>query len=68
LKCPKCNKDIDHLTNVVSGTNTYTLDIGGGYDQVGSFDPDYKTNDYHCPECDAVLFTDDKEALKFLNK
>jgi hypothetical protein len=35
-------------------------------DENGDFLPNESCNDYDCPECDETLFTDDKEAEKFL--
>jgi len=66
MKCPKCNKNIEHLLNVTSGFNTYELFPGGQYDQINDFEPDHNINDFRCPECDAILFKDETEAIEFL--
>lgn len=70
--CPKCHKEIESLNNYVSGENhsTFSLSEFDGktirdYD-FGEFQTDGKTNDFECPECQEVLFTDEDKATKFL--
>lgn len=70
IHCPKCNKEIDFLKNYQSGEMYYMVEMEtnslGNYDEQ-EFLPDNKVNDYECPECSEVLFTDEKKALKFLS-
>ncbi len=63
--CPKCKKEIDYLNNYTSGENKYNFD-GDNYNQDGDFQPDYKVNDFECPECSEILFTDEVKAIAFL--
>jgi len=64
-KCPKCNAEIETLTNFVSGEKKFTFDDSGNYEEV-DFNECGKVNDYECPECQEVLFKDEEEALAFL--
>jgi len=69
-KCPKCGKKIDYLiynayelekaTFYVTDTNTEY----SNWDSLGFTYPN--TTEYHCPECDELLFVDEEEAEKFL--
>ena len=63
--CQKCKEEIEHLNNYVSGENLYIFD-GDNYNQEGDFIDDNKTNDFECPECSEVLFTDEEKATNFL--
>jgi len=70
--CPKCHKEIDYLKNYVSGENSYTFSLSefdgktiSDYD-FGEFQTDGKTNDYECPNCSKLLFTDEEKARAFL--
>lgn len=64
-KCTKCGEDLDYLDNWQSGEMWYKLRNDGKYEEV-SFDVDFKKNDFECPECGEILFTDEEKALKFL--
>ena len=67
--CPKCNKEIDHLVNITTGALTLyiSLDKQGDLQYApGEFEPDNITKEYHCPECNEVLFTKEEEAIAFL--
>jgi len=63
--CPKCKEEIEHLNNYVSGEAKYIFD-GESYNQDGDFQNNEKVNDYECPECQEVLFTDEEKAKEFL--
>lgn len=65
LKCPKCGAEIDYLDNWESGAMRYRLHPDGGYEGQ-DFCADGKTNEFECPECQKVLFTNETDALKFL--
>ena len=67
-KCPKCKKEIECLDNYQSGENHYRVWLNGedtDYD-LKEFQEDNQVNDYECPECGEVLFTDEDKAVKFL--
>ena len=66
--CPKCKKEIDSLNNFQSGEAHYHLWINGNspHYEEKEFQPDNKVNDYECPECSEVLFTDEDKAIAFL--
>lgn len=73
-KCPKCKEQIENLTYECSATNSW----GGTFDGK-KHEQDWDSSDsddlvdnqennveYKCPECEEVLFTNEKEAKKFL--
>jgi len=66
--CPECKKDIDYLKNYQSGEKYYWLTVGknGSEYEDRGFDADCGTNDFECPECSEVLFTDETKAVRFL--
>lgn len=70
IRCPKCNEKIEWLKHYSSGEMYYMFDVKtnslGNYGEQ-EFLPDNKVNDYECPHCSEILFTDGKKALKFLN-
>jgi len=68
--CPKCGVEIDHLNAYSRGETLYTFILDGSGEPrylkkevIPSCDPD----DYECPKCHEVLFTDEEEATKFLD-
>ena len=63
--CPKCENMIAHLDNYQSGKNHYRL-YADGYSEMQEFQENNKLNDYECPECSEVLFTDDEKAREFI--
>ncbi len=67
-KCPNCKEEIEELRNIVSGSNEYTLfSIGNDTEyEEKDFAEDYVVNEYWCPECQEVLFTDEEKAIDFL--
>ena len=69
-KCPKCRKEIEILKHVQSGNNLcdcfLTNDRKGLTYQLDEFEADCRVNEWVCPECNGTLFTDENEALKFL--
>lgn len=64
VKCPNCEEEIEVLIHFQSGEKRYTYTGKEYFDDF--FIEDNKTNDYECPECNKVLFTDEREAKKFL--
>ena len=66
-KCPKCGEEIDYLNNWESGEMEYRLRPDGAYEGM-EFCSDNKSNDFECPECSEVLFTDEKKAIAFLKE
>lgn len=69
-KCPKCGKEIDYLRDFFPIWQEYKMTIdenGNAYYEL--VDDSLLTNsgdEYKCPKCSAVLFRDEKEAVKFL--
>lgn len=70
-KCPKCKAEIDYLvfdrlTHICQ--NVLLNDEGdieyGDYND-GSGENDEK-EEFYCPECSALIATNEKEAIKFL--
>lgn len=67
-KCPKCGEELKFLRNYSKAEEVFifTVDEGGK--------PDYEhldvipgsDNDWECPECKKVLFTDEEKATEFL--
>ena len=66
-KCPKCGKEIDYLREFMSEEFKLTVDENGyvHYDLVDASVLN-RGDEYKCPECGEVLFTDEEEAVKFL--
>jgi uncharacterized protein with PIN domain len=69
--CPECNEEIDSLRNIQTGTMEYRLklDVQGDIQyETCEFELDagVNVNEYWCPECEAVLFTDESKAIDFL--
>ena len=66
--CPKCKEEIETLQNVVSGSYRYDLYIDDGSENYEGKDfvEDNNVNEFWCPECKEVLFTDEDKAIKFL--
>lgn len=66
-KCPKCKEEICTLAFSGSAIVFQTFSLDGEY-------PEYETEstefngeeEYFCPICDALLFTKEEEAIKFL--
>lgn len=68
-KCPKCGKEIDHL--IFDGCERMTAKVElNSVDMVDYVDWDSfgfdENSEYKCPECGAVLFTDEEDAGAFL--
>lgn len=68
-KCPNCKKEINELVHIRSGWtnqncgynfNSETLD----YDSF-EFSGDDNVCHYDCPECEAELFSNEQEVIKF---
>lgn len=67
--CPKCDKEITSLRNIITGSIEYhlSLDIQGDVDyETREFHPDGDIDEHRCPECDEILFTSDTKAIAFL--
>jgi len=60
-------KEIRYLINIASGFMVYELNTKGRYDEI-EFTQDNKTNEYRCPECDVILFKDNKQAINFIQE
>ena len=68
-KCPKCKKEIEQLRNYCQGENVYSLWLEGNDIQYDLKDfIGRNENEYCCPECHEVIFTDEEEAIKFLKE
>ena len=69
-KCPKCGKEIVYLRDFSPVWQEYriTVDENGDvhYEFIDNSDPMDTGDEYECPECGEVLFTDEEEAVKFL--
>ena len=67
-KCPKCGAEIDHLINWSEAEQKFILRLTEkgtpNYEYVDTVPKD--RNEYECPKCHEVLFTDEEEAIKFL--
>lgn len=63
-KCKKCKEEINYLINVCSGYMVYSFD--GDYGD-SDFEIDGNVNNFECPNCNEVLFTNEEEANDFLN-
>lgn len=68
MKCPKCDMEINSLKNVQSGDMDYDLSLLNDeiHYESGEFLVDNKYNEFWCPCCSGVLFTDEEKAIKFL--
>jgi len=67
-KCPNCGKGIEYLNHFQSGETKYEFSVDQGdpcYEEE-EFIANNETNDYECPECHKVLFTDEEKATEFL--
>ena len=56
---------VNYLNNYQSGENHYKLESSGEY-EFKTFLEKGTTNDFECPECSEVLFTDETKAIQFL--
>lgn len=66
-KCPKCNKEIDHLNAVVTEKNLYSYDGAGDWEHRDSFEFDIEY--FKCPLCYEKLdFADTDSADEFLSR
>lgn len=68
--CPKCGKEIDYLRSFCKQSAEYTLQLRNGepdYEHLSSADF-YEDEEFACPECDEILFTDEEEAIEFLKE
>jgi predicted RNA-binding Zn-ribbon protein involved in translation (DUF1610 family) len=62
-KCPRCGEEIDCLENFRTVVEQFCFD-GRNYSYVDTWGVD--KDEYLCPECGEVLFTDKRKAAKFL--
>lgn len=69
-KCPKCETEIDRLNNIQSGCNAYDCWLADDKNSLNyqheEFYADDHTNIWECPECQATLFGNEEDAIKFL--
>jgi len=67
-KCPKCGEEIDYLKHCQSGREIEYIEEAYHHVKIvdQEFIDDGKVNDYECPKCNKVLFTDEVEAIAFL--
>jgi len=76
VECPECHKEIDFLYNICSVWKRFEMRIfkSGVYKGMAKYSKATKEWDgdespsWNCPECDAELFYDEKEAIKFLEQ
>lgn len=71
MQCSECKGEINHLINIISGAKEYRVEknVTQGINYIGAgFNPDCIVNDYNCPECDATLFTDEVDVIKFFEE
>ena len=68
LICPNCKEEINGLVSFESGENKKNVYIDNNKLEWNEeyFYDDGKVNDYECPECNEVLFTNEEEAISFL--
>jgi len=67
-KCPECGEEIDYLKHYQSGEAYYHIKIVDKEIQYleQPFIDDGKVNCYECPKCNKTLFTDEVDAIAFL--
>ena len=69
-RCPKCEKEIDHLVDFSPVWQEYEMTVGENgdahYDLVDDSIPMDTDDEYVCPECSEVLFTSEEDAINFL--
>ena len=62
-KCPRCGEEIDDLFVYAKSWDFYLFD-GEEYDHRESIP--IEEDEFRCPECAELLFTDKKDAKEFL--
>lgn len=67
LKCPKCEADIEYLQFFDSVSRTAQFMLGGVYEGTELLTELMDGEEYRCPECNEILFTDEKAATDFIN-
>lgn len=72
LRCPKCKKVIKYLVNRQSAIVKYHVRLNKknyhynyGKPKEPSFLENPGINDWQCPECNEVLYTNSKDVIKF---
>ncbi len=66
-KCPECGAEISCLNAPAVIKQMHVLTADGETLHEEGIDPEFpEISGYECPECDAQLFTDEDEAIKFL--
>ena len=68
-ECPKCGAEINYLINYCKKPVCFTFEVNErGYPvyHLDSEAEDYVDDEFVCPECEEVLFTDEKDAIEFL--
>ncbi len=69
MKCPICNREIDRLELTAGGVMFYhlSLDVDGDVQwEERNFVSEDQMREFECPECEAVLFHKESEAIAFL--
>ena len=69
MKCPKCDREISSLQNIVTGTMDYEFKIDDAGDEEYTrmeFEANGNENDFVCPLCWEVLFNNEEDAIAFL--
>jgi hypothetical protein len=62
MKCPKCKRKIKKLKCVLLERTQHDFDGFYTFDRVIESKPQY----FKCPFCKEILFTEEKDAIKFL--
>ena len=68
-KCPKCGKEIRALNYKVIDSGVVRIRENGEieYELISDYGLEQKeVCDFSCPECDAILFDNEDDALDFL--
>ena len=64
-KCPRCGKEVYYLVVYSKSWDFYLFD-GEEYDHRESIP--IRKDEFHCPQCAEVLFTDEGDAKEFFSK
>ena len=69
VKCPECSAEIDYLISREKTAREYCFavnDEGFGEYEAVTEDSYADDDDYNCPKCNAMLFTNERDATNFL--
>ena len=67
IKCPHCEKEIDHLVSYATATCNCAIFKNGGIDLDGDLNEEYETDEWRCPKCNQDIVGSEEYAIKFLN-